>query len=106
MTFKGRKLQNANWSYVPTNMLRTPFTLKSHILLIPSLIWTIFVTLDAPCGLQKHLELQKQQNNVQKIIIIFPQVINMFILLVAMKMQLKCLSYILCHMFQVYKLYS
>jgi hypothetical protein len=48
MTSKDLKLQDANWSYVPTHMPMTPFTWRRHILLIPSLIWTIFVALDAP----------------------------------------------------------
>jgi hypothetical protein len=39
MMSKDFKLQNANWSYVPTHMPVTPFIWRRHILLIPSLIW-------------------------------------------------------------------
>ncbi len=45
---KKLKLQNANWSYMPTHIPMTLFTWRMHILLKPSSIWTIFVALNAP----------------------------------------------------------
>jgi hypothetical protein len=62
VTSKDLKLQNANWSYVPTHIMpMTPFTWRRHILLKPSSIWTIFVELDARSkGLQNVFELPKQ----------------------------------------------
>jgi hypothetical protein len=67
-TSKDLKVQNANCSYVPTHMPMTPFTSKRHNLLIISLIWNIFVALDALGeGLQNIFELQRQHNNVQRL---------------------------------------
>jgi len=68
MSSKNLKLQNANWSYVPTHIMpMTPFTWRRHIVFIPSLIWMIFIALDVPSErLQKHFEFQKQQRNVQR----------------------------------------
>jgi len=42
VTSKDLKLQNSNWSYVPTTSCLWPLHLERHILLIPSLIWMIF----------------------------------------------------------------
>jgi hypothetical protein len=67
MSSKNLKLQNANWSYVPTHIMpMTPFTWRRHIVFIPSSIWMIFIALDVLSErLQKHFEFQKQQRNVQ-----------------------------------------
>jgi hypothetical protein len=49
---------------------------KKHILFTSSLIWVIFVTLDAPGeGLKNHFEFQRQQNNVQRFISLCPLII-------------------------------
>jgi hypothetical protein len=66
---KDLKLQNANWSYVPTHIMpMTPFTWKTHILLKPSLIWTFFVALDAQNkGLQNVFWVSKATKQCTKI---------------------------------------
>ncbi len=71
---KDLKLQNVNWSYVPTHIMpMTPFTWKRCILLKPSLIWTIFVELDVPSkGLKNVFQLPKQHSNVQIFINLYP----------------------------------
>ncbi len=90
-----------------THMPMIPFTWKSHILFILSSIWVIFVALDVPCkGVQKWIELQRKQKNVQRFISLCPWVISRFILVIATKMQLKCLSHIIYHMFQICKLFK
>ncbi len=45
-----------------------PFTSKKHILLIPWPIWTIFATLDVPCGrLQKQIKTSKGNETIWNI---------------------------------------
>jgi hypothetical protein len=45
----------------------TPFIWRRHILLIPSLIWVIFVALDKTSkALQKVLKVKKQLSDVQR----------------------------------------
>ncbi len=85
---KDLKLKNANWSYVPTHIMpMIPFTWRRHILFKPSSIWTIFVELNAPNkGLKNVLELPKQQSNVKIFISLYPYIISMCILVVAIKM--------------------
>ncbi len=62
--FKNLKLQNTNWSYMPTHVPMTPFTWRTHILFKPSSIWTIFVALNAPSeALQKF---SKQYSGIQR----------------------------------------
>jgi hypothetical protein len=88
MTSKNLKFQNANWSYMWTHIMpMTPFTWRRHILLKPSLIWMIFVALDAPSkGLKNLFWPSKATKQWTKIYKSLSLSINMCILIVTTKM--------------------
>jgi hypothetical protein len=106
VTSKDLKLQNENWSYVQTHMPMTPFIWKKTYLV------HFFIDLSDFCYIRctkwrakKSFWVPKATKQCTKIYKSLSfNYLGRSILLVATNMQLKCLSHIFCHMFQVSKL--